>query len=60
MADDKGKRGSPDSKRIDIEDVDEVRNWTKSLNVTPEELKVAVSKVGTSADKVREYFQRTS
>jgi len=38
MSDDKSKSGSPDRDRIDINDPDEVRNWTKSLGVTKEEL----------------------
>ena len=54
MSDDKSKRGSPDSKRIDIHDPNEVRHWTKSLGVTAEQLKEAVARVGTSAEKVRE------
>lgn len=58
MADNKSDRGSPDSKRIDIHDANELRNWTKSLGVTAEELKAAVGKLGTSADKVREFLRR--
>jgi hypothetical protein len=59
MSDDKGNRGSPDRKRIDVHDPDKIRHWTKSLGVTPEQLKEAVEKVvGTSADKVRESLRR--
>ena len=54
MADDKSKRGSPDRDRIDVNDEDELRNWSKSLNKTPEEIKEAVRVVGNSAAKVRE------
>ena len=32
------KRGSPDRHCIDINDENEVRNWSKSLGVTPERL----------------------
>src|SRR3981081_1985898 len=53
MSDDKSKRGSPDNRRIDIHDPNEVRHWTRSLGVTEEQLKDAVARVGTSADKVR-------
>jgi hypothetical protein len=53
MSDDKSQRGAPDNKRIDIHDPDEVRHWSKSLGVTPEQLKEAVARVGTSAEKVR-------
>jgi hypothetical protein len=56
MSDDKGKRGSPDRDRIDMSDPDEVRNWTKSLGVTKEELQKAVQAAGDRAEKVREYL----
>ena len=54
MSDDKGKRGSPDNKRIDIHDPNEVRHWSQSLGVTPEQLKELVARHGTSAERVRE------
>lgn len=57
MSDDKAKRGNPDRSRIDINDPDEVRNWTKSLGVSKEELERAVRAAGTSADKVREHLR---
>ena len=57
MPDDRSQRASPDNQRIDINDAYEVRNWCKSLNVTPEQLSVAVGKVGTSVDKVRQYLR---
>ena len=60
MSDDKGKRGNPDRSRIDINDPDEVRNWTKSLGVTKDELERAVAAAGTQADKVREYLGKRS
>ena len=56
MADDKSNRGSPDRDRIDVDDPDELRNWSKSLNKTPDEIKDAVRVVGNSATKVREHF----
>jgi len=56
MADDKTNRGRQDRERIDVNDDDELRNWSKSLNKTPEEIKEAVRVVGTSAAKVREHF----
>jgi hypothetical protein len=58
MSDDKSNRGSPDSRRIDIHDPDELRHWTKSLGVSEQELKAAVARVGTSAEKVRESLRR--
>lgn len=56
MSDDKSKRNSPDNRLIDMNDPDEVRNWTKSLGVTKEELERAVQAAGRSADKVREHL----
>ena len=38
MPDDRSQRASPDNQRIDINDAYEVRNWCKSLHVTPEQL----------------------
>jgi hypothetical protein len=58
MADDKSKRGRQDRDRIDVNDSDELRNWSKSLNKTPEEIKDAVRVVGNSAAKVREHLGR--
>jgi len=56
MADDKTNRGRQDRERIDVNDDDELRNWSKSLNKTSEEIKDAVRVVGTSAAKFREHF----
>jgi len=59
MSDNKGNRGSPDRDRIDIHDPDEVRNWTKSLGISKEELERAVREAGSDrADKVREHLNR--
>ena len=60
MSDNKGNRGSPDRDRIDINDPDEVRNWTKSLGVSKEELQSAVQAAGDRAEKVREYLRGRS
>lgn len=57
MSDDKSKRGSPDRDRIDMSDPDEVRNWTKSLGVSKEELQRAVAAAGNQADKVRAHLK---
>jgi hypothetical protein len=59
MSDNKGNRGSPDRDRIDIHDADEVRNWTKSLGVSKEELERAVQAAGDRADKVREFLGKS-
>jgi len=56
MPDDKTKRHPLDGKRIDINDPYEVENWCRILEVTETELKRAEKKVGTSAEKIREYL----
>lgn len=58
MSDDKTNRGSPDRDRIDMNDPDEVRNWTRSLGVTKDELQNAVEAVGNAAGKVYDYLGR--
>ena len=54
MADDKKKTGSPDSKRINVNEPYELRDWSKRLGVSPEKLRETVQRVGTSADAVKE------
>lgn len=59
MSDNKSNRGAPDRDRIDLNDPDEVHNWTKSLGVSKEELEEAVRAAGSDrADKVREHLGR--
>jgi hypothetical protein len=59
MSDDRSDSGRPDRDRIDINDPNEVRNWTKSLGVTPDQLKDAVKAAGTEVSKVKEYLGKT-
>lgn len=56
MPDDLTKSRPNDSKRIDINQPYEVKFWCKEFNVTEDELKEAVRKVGTSAYKVWLYL----
>ena len=56
MSDNKNKAGSPDSKRIDVNDPSELNDWSKSMGATQAEIKEAVKKVGTSAEAVRKYL----
>lgn len=56
MSDDKDKTGH-DRKLINLNEPYEVRDWTKSLGVSEEELRRAVAAVGNSADKVREHLE---
>jgi hypothetical protein len=60
MSDDKANRGTPDRDRIDMNDPDEVRNWSKSLGVSREELQAAVQAAGDRAERVREYLRGRS
>ena len=57
MPDDKSKSGGQDRDRINVNEAYELRDWSKSLNTTPERLKEAVQAVGDRADKVREYLK---
>ena len=45
-----------DAKRINIHEDYELRDWSKKLGVSEEELKAAVKKVGTSADAVEKHL----
>jgi len=55
MSDNTTKTGL-DRKLISLEEDYEVRDWTKSLGCTEEQLRAAVKAVGNSAEKVREYL----
>jgi len=57
MSDDTSKSGGQDRQRINVNQDYELRDWSKSLGVTPERLKEAVKAVGDRADKVREYLK---
>ncbi len=59
MADDKTKTGGQDRQRINLNEDYEVRDWTKRLGVTEEELRKAVAAVGDQADKVRDHLGKT-
>ena len=51
MSDDKDKRGSPDRNRISLSEDYEVRDWSKSLGVTEQQLRSAIENAGNSAQK---------
>ena len=55
---DNTKQTGLDRKLISLKEDYEVRDWTKSLGCTPDELREAVKAVGNSADKVREYLKK--
>jgi len=52
MADDKSKPGGQDRRRINVNEDYEVRDWSKRLGVSPEQLKDAVKAVGSNAKDV--------
>lgn len=56
MSDDKSKTGAPDRDRINVNEDYELRDWSKKLGVTPEQLKKAVQSVGPSADAVKKHL----
>jgi hypothetical protein len=53
MPDNPKRTGSPDSKRINLNEDHEVRYWSKALDVSEERLREFVQKHGTSAEAVR-------
>jgi len=57
MSDDTTKTAQ-DRKLISLQEDYEVRDWSKSLGCTPEQLKAAVKAVGPSADAVRKYLAK--
>jgi len=57
MSDDKTRAHGQDRDRINVHEDYALRDWSKSLGVTPERLKEAVQAVGDRAEKVRQYLQ---
>jgi hypothetical protein len=57
MADDKSKRGSPDSKTINLNEDYEKEYWKKKFHVSGQQLSGAVRVVGKSAAKVEKYLK---
>lgn len=56
MADDPSKRGPQDRSRINVNQEHELQYWSQEFGVTADQLKEAVKKVGTTADKVRQHL----
>ena len=52
MSDDTKKTGKQDRDRINVNEDYELRDWSKKFNVSPEQLKAAVKKVGVMAADV--------
>ncbi len=59
MADDKTKTGQQDDIRINVNQDHELRDWSKKLGVTHDELKAAVKAVGVMAKDVEAHLKKT-
>lgn len=59
MPDSKSQIGGQDRKRINLSEDYEVRDWAKKFNVTPEQLKAAVSAVGNEAAAVEAHLKKS-
>ena len=57
MADNLKKRGSPDSKTINMKEEWEKEYWKKKLRVSGQQLAGAVRAVGKSVAKVTKYLE---
>ncbi|WP_326914900.1 DUF3606 domain-containing protein [Sphingopyxis chilensis] len=57
MSDDPSNIGAPDRDLVSLSEDYEVRDWTKALGVSEQELREAVDAVGNSAAKVRDYLK---
>jgi hypothetical protein len=58
MADERNKRGPPDSSRINLGEAHEVAYWTKELGCSEAQLRAAVKVVGSMVATVRNYLNR--
>ena len=58
MADDKSNKGKADRDRINVHEDYELRDWSESLGVSPEQLGAAVAAVGPMAKDVKTYLKR--
>ncbi|MFC5440112.1 MULTISPECIES: DUF3606 domain-containing protein [unclassified Rhodanobacter] len=58
MSDDKTLRTPADAQRVNVGEDYEVRYWTNKWNVTPQQLRAAVDKVGVMADDVERELRR--
>jgi len=58
MSDHRSNRGEPDRSRISLGEDYELRYWTKTLGVGPQELMDAIGVVGNSPERVREHLRQ--
>jgi predicted RNA-binding protein YlqC (UPF0109 family) len=54
MNNDNVPRGNPD--RLDLNDLAQMKRWTRDLGVTQEELAHIVARVGNTATNIREHL----
>lgn len=54
------KKVSVDRSKIDVEDIDQIKRWTKALKVSREDLLRAIEKVGNAAAAVRKELRTTA
>jgi len=57
MADNLQQRGGRDRARIDVHQDHELRDWSRKLGVSPEQLKRAVAAAGTDAKQVEAWLR---
>jgi hypothetical protein len=58
MSDNPNQRGQADRIRIDVSEEHECRYWTDKWNISPEELKRAVEKVGPMVKDVQRELEK--
>ena len=56
MSDNKQQAGKQDRDRINVNEDYELRDWSKSLGVSADEIKSAVQKVGPMVKDVRQHL----
>lgn len=59
MSDNLENRNGQDRRRINIHEDYELRDWSKKLGVSKDELKEAVKAVGSDAKKVQDHLTRS-
>lgn len=57
MADDLSNRGPADRARVNVNELHELRYWTKKFGCTEAQLRSAVQAVGVMADKVEAHLK---
>jgi len=57
MSDDLSKKGPPDTSRVNLNEDWERRYWAEAFGVSEDELKKAVSSVGSQAEALRKHFR---